>query len=213
MPLSSKRNIVFIILTGFFITNAITAELIGGKLIQFERFTLSIGIIPWPVVFLSTDLINEFYGKTAVRRLSFITAALIAYAFIILLFAINVPAAGFSPVTDIQFNAVFGQSMWIIVGSIIAFIVSQLLDVYVFHYIKEKTGGEYIGLRATASTAFSQLVDSFIVLGIAFLLPGKITLSQFFNLGFTNYTFKLLIAIALTPLVYASHGFIRKFIS
>ena len=100
---------------------------------------MSIGILPWPVVFLTTDLINEYFGEKGVRKLSFITACLIAYAFIILLFAIAIPAAkSISPVNDAQFQAVFGQSMWIIVGSIIGFLFSQMIDVTVFGILKTK---------------------------------------------------------------------------
>ena len=165
----SKKDIVFIILAGIFITNAVVAELIGGKLIQIGPFVMSIGILPWPIVFITTDLINEYFGPKGVRRLSILTACLIAYAFIILLLGIAIPAAkGISPVSDEQFQAVFGQSMWIIVGSIIAFLVSQLIDVTVFWFFKNKTGNTKIWLRATGSTVVSQLFDSFIVLGIAF---------------------------------------------
>ncbi len=171
----SKKDLVFIILAGIFITNAVTAELIGGKLIQIGPFVMSIGILPWPIVFLTTDLINEYFGKQGVKKLSYITAGLIAYSFLVLFLAISIPAAkGISPVNDEQFYAVFGQSMWIIVGSIIAFLVSQLIDVTVFSYFKNKTGNKMIWLRTTGSTIISQLFDSFIVLGIAFWLPGKI---------------------------------------
>lgn len=118
----SKKDVIYVILAGIFITNAVVAELIGGKLIQIGPFVMSIGILPWPVVFLTTDLINEYFGEKGVRKLSIITACLIAYAFMILFLAINIPAAlNISPVNDNQFQAVFGQSMWIIVGSIIAF--------------------------------------------------------------------------------------------
>ena len=148
----SKKDTVFVILAGIFITNAVVAELIGGKLIQIGPFVMSIGILPWPVVFLTTDLINEYFGEKGVRRLSFITASLIAYAFLVLLLAIAIPAAkGISPVNDEQFQAVFGQSMWIIVGSIIAFMVSQLIDVTVFWYFRNKTGSKKIWLRTTGS--------------------------------------------------------------
>ena len=111
----TRKDFIFVILAGIFITNAVTAELIGGKLIQIGPFVMSIGILPWPVVFLTTDLINEYFGEKGVRKLSFITACLIAYSFLVLLLAMNIPAAsGISPVNDEQFQAVFGQSMWII---------------------------------------------------------------------------------------------------
>lgn len=213
MIFSSKRNIVFIILAGLFITNAIVAELIGSKLIQIGPFVMSIGIIPWPVVFLTTDLINEYYGKAGVKKLTLITASLIAYAFVVLLFAIKVPAAvGISGVTDEQFYAVFGQSLWIIVGSIAAFLISQVVDVSIFWLLRDKTGGKMIWLRSTGSTIISQLIDTFVVLGIAFWLPGKMSTAVFINAALTGYTFKLIIAVVLTPLIYLGHNAIDKYL-
>ncbi|MFA7445332.1 MAG: queuosine precursor transporter [Flavobacteriaceae bacterium] len=209
----NKRDLVFVILAGIFITNAVTAELIGGKLIQIGPFVMSIGILPWPIVFLTTDLINDYFGKDGVKKLSYITALLIAYAFVVLFFALTIPAAkGISPVNDEQFRAVFGQSMWIIAGSITAFLISQLIDVYVFSYFKKRTGNKKIWLRATGSTIISQLFDSFIVLGIAFWLPGKINTETFISSGLTGYTFKLGTAILLTPLIYLGHYWIRNYL-
>jgi uncharacterized integral membrane protein (TIGR00697 family) len=209
----SKKDMVFVILAGIFITNAVVAELIGGKLIQIGPFVMSIGILPWPIVFLTTDLINEYFGEKGVRRLSFITACLIAYAFVLLFLAIAIPAArGISPVNDDQFQAVFGQSMWIIVGSIIAFLVSQLIDVTVFWYFRNKSGDKKIWLRTTGSTVISQLFDSFIVLGIAFWLPGKIDFETFIGSALTGYTFKLGIALLLTPLIYWGHRLIKNYL-
>lgn len=209
----SKREFVFILLAGIFITNAIVAELIGSKLIQIGPFIMSIGIIPWPVVFLTTDIINEYYGRNGVRKLSIITACLIAYAFVILFTAINVPAAkGISTVTDEQFYAVFGQSLWIIVGSIVAFLTSQFIDVFIFWLLRDKTGGKMIWLRSTGSTVVSQLIDTFVVLGIAFWIPGKMTTEVFLNAALTGYTLKLIIAIVLTPVIYIVHSLIDKYL-
>jgi uncharacterized integral membrane protein (TIGR00697 family) len=212
MIFNSKKEILFVTLAGFFITNAIVAEMIGGKLIEIGPFKFSMGIMPWPVVFLSTDLINEYFGKKGVQRLSIITACLIGYSFILLYSGMSIPAASFSPVQDKEFSIVFGQSMWIIAGSITAFLVSQVLDVFVFWFFRTLTGEKHLWLRATGSTAVSQLVDSFIVLGIGFLLPGKISLANFINVGLTNYTGKLIIAVALTPLIYAGHFLIDRYI-
>lgn len=211
---NSKKQFVYILLAGIFITNAVVAELIGGKLIHIGPFIMSIGIIPWPIVFLTTDLINEYYGKAGVRKLSLITASLISYAFVILLIAIKIPAAaGISPVSDSQFYAVFGQSLWIIVGSIIAFLTSQYIDVFIFWFLRNKTGVKMIWLRTTGSTIVSQLVDSFLILGIAFWLPGKMTTENFINAAFTGYVFKLIIAILLTPLIYLGHSMINKYLA
>lgn len=213
MDLKSRKDIVFLTLAGFFITNAIVAELIGGKLVQFfGLFTQSIGIILWPVIFLLTDLINEYYGKEGVKKLTYITVGLISFTFILLAVALNMKAASFSPVSDDAFRTVFGQSQWIIVGSIVAFLFSQLIDVYVFLAFKKVTGNRHIWLRATGSTMVSQLVDTFVVQFIAFVLPGKWPFSDFLVNASWGYAFKLLVALALIPLIYVGHYFIGKYL-
>ena len=209
----SKKDTVYVVLAGIFITNAVVAELIGGKLIHVGSTVMSIGILPWPVVFVTTDLINEYFGEKGVRKLSLITASLIAYTFIILYLAMQIPAVdGKKLVSDEQFNGVFGQSMWIIVGSITAFMVSQLIDVSIFHSVKNRTGDKMIWLRSTGSTVISQLFDSFIVLGIAFWLTGKMDTPTFIVSAFTGYGVKLAIAILMTPLIYLGHALIEKYI-
>lgn len=208
----SKKQIIYIILGGLFVTNAIVAELIGGKLIEVGPFILSVGILPWPIVFVATDLINEHFGKKGVKKLTFLTTGLIIYSFIILFLAMVIPASGISVVTDESFNQVFGQSMWIIVASVIAFLFSQLLDMTLFHFFNGLTKGKHIWLRSTGSTVISQLFDSFIVSGIAFWLTGKVTTSDYINMASTGYVFKLGLAIALTPLIYLGHYAIKKYL-
>ena len=209
----SKKDTVYVILAGIFITNAVVAELIGGKLIDVGPAVMSIGILPWPIVFITTDLINEYFGEKGVRKLSIITAALIAYTFIVLFFAMKIPSTEISSVSTEQFNAVFGQSQLIIVGSITAFLVSQLIDVSLFHYVKKRTGNKMIWLRSTGSTVISQLFDSFIVLGIAFWLPGIMDTKTFIISAFTGYTVKLVIAVLMTPMIYWGHALIEKYIA
>ncbi|WP_294821823.1 queuosine precursor transporter [uncultured Flavobacterium sp.] len=209
MPLTKKQTI-FTILSGIFITNAVVAELIGGKLIYVGSVPMSVGILPWPVVFITTDLINEYFGEKGVRRLSYITAGLIAYCFFLLWLALNIPAVEKIGVQDSAFSAVFGQSMWIIAGSITAFLVSQFIDVTLFHFVKRKTGQRMIWLRSTGSTVISQLFDSFIVAGIAFWLPGIWTTKIYIASAFTGYLVKLGLAIVLTPVLYLGHAVIDK---
>jgi hypothetical protein len=223
---SSKREWLFIFLAGFFITNAVTAELISNKLIDvpitfnfmgssFGPFVTVVGVLPWPLVFICTDLINEFYGQKAIRRLSWITAALISYCFIMVTVALAVPAnTAISPNTanDYEFTKVFGQSQWVIVGSVCAFMFSQLLDATLFAWIKRKTGNRHIWLRSTGSTVVSQLVDSYIVIYIGFILPGTLPASALWQIAPTNYVLKLLIAIALTPLIYLGHFAVRRYL-
>jgi uncharacterized integral membrane protein (TIGR00697 family) len=147
-----------------------------------------------------------------VRRLTLMTIGLIVYAFIVLFLAIQVPAASFSPVSDAQFYAVFGQSLWIIVGSVIAFGISQLVDVGVFWLVRLKTGGRFLWMRATGSTVVSQLIDSIVIIGIAFWLPGKVQTSEFLTVAASNYSFKLVVALGITPLLYLGHAAIDRFL-
>lgn len=212
MNIQSRRDIVYLALAGFFVTNAVLGELTGGKLFTLGPFTLSIGVIPWPVVFIATDLINEYFGREGVKRLTFMTIALIIYAFIVVFLAIQVPAASFSPVTDAQFTAVFGQSLWIIVGSVTAFAMSQLVDVAVFWLVRHRTGGRFLWMRATGSTVISQLIDSIVIIAIAFWLPGKIKTAEFLTVAASNYSFKLVIALGTTPLLYLGHSVIDRFL-
>lgn len=224
--LFGRKHWLFVFLAGLFITNAVTAELISNKLIEIPLsfnlfntevgpFVTIVGILPWPIVFLLTDLLNEFYGYKAVRRLSWITAILIAYCFIIVGIAMEIPAVnieGSNLSDDAAFNKVFGQAQMVIVGSICAFLVSQLLDAYLFTWIKSKTGDRLIWLRSTGSTLVSQLIDSYIVLYIGFVLPGALSFSDFMTIAPTNYVLKIIIAILLTPLIYLGHYIIRKYV-
>ncbi len=222
-----RKTWLFIILSGLFITNAVTAELISNKLISipiqgslfgcaFGPFTTVIGILPWPFVFLLTDLLNEFYGFKAVRKLSWITAALILFCFVIVGISLQIPALelpGSSLADNKSYNLVFGQAQMVIIGSILAFLFSQLLDASLFKWIKSKTGDKFIWLRSTGSTVVSQLVDSYIVLFVGFVLTGNMKFSDYLVIAPTNYILKLLIGLALTPLIYAGHYAIRKYLS
>jgi uncharacterized integral membrane protein (TIGR00697 family) len=226
--LNDKPTKLFIGIACFFVANALIAECIGNKLFSLERllgmdvhpfsllgqdgltYTLTCGVILWPLEFVMTDIVNEYYGPKAVRRISYTAIALIAYAFIMFFLAIYVPAdKGFwtgsqasEGVPDMQaaFKSIFGQSMGIILGSLVAFFVSQLLDVYIFHRIKKVTGEKHVWLRATGSTLVSQLVDSFIVLFIAF--GANWGWQRVIAVALVNYSYKCVMAILLTPLIY-----------
>jgi uncharacterized integral membrane protein (TIGR00697 family) len=212
VDLNNRKDLVYLILAGLFVSNALLGEILGGKLIEAGGYIMSLGVIPWPVVFLTTDLINEYYGRSGVRRLTLITVGLVLYAFVIIFISMRIPASAISPVKDEAFASVLGQSQWIIAGSVTAFAVSQLVDVAVFWLFREATSGKMLWLRATGSTAVSQLIDTFIVLGIGFWIPGKIATSDFLNLAFTNYTYKFAIAVSLTPLIYLAHSLIDRYL-
>jgi queuosine precursor transporter len=225
--LRDRPTKLFLGFTAFFCCNALIAEAIGTKLFSLEKligvhpanftmfgqsglaFTLTCGVLLWPFEFVITDIVNEFYGPKAVRRISITAVILISYAFLMYFLAIAIPPADVwinssskQGVENIQnsFSAIFGQNMRIIVGSLVAFLVSQVVDVTVFHQIKKKTGNRYLWLRATGSTLVSQLVDSYIVLFIAF--SGIFNWQQILAIGMMNYFYKFIVAILLTPLIY-----------
>lgn len=210
-PPSSRRDLVFFVLAGIFITHALLGELLGGKLFTAWGWVMSIGVIPWPVVFVTTDLVNEYYGPRAVRRLTLLAIALIVYTFGLLWLCMLVPAADISPVDDASFNRVFGQSMWIIVGSIVAFALSQLIDASVFVWLRKRTKNQLLWLRAVGSTVVAQFIDTFVINSIAFGLPGKITPAQVLELSVTNYAYKFLIALATLPVIYLGHGLVDRY--
>lgn len=239
--LEGKKQRVYLILCGIFITNAILAELIGVKIFSLEQtlgfdpvnldifgysmnFNLTAGVLIWPVVFITTDIINEYFGKPGVKRISFLTAGLIAYSFIIISLVTRVTPAQFwleINATDVEgnpfnidyaFNTVYSQGLGIIVGSLTAFLLGQLLDVFIFHKLRKITGPKFIWLRATGSTLVSQLVDSFVVLIIAFYLFGNWSLLQVTSVAIINYIYKFVIAVLLTPLIYLGRHLIDRYL-
>jgi queuosine precursor transporter len=210
--LQTRKEIAFMVMAGIFVTSAIVAELISAKLVYMGPYLAPMiaGIVPWPVVFLLTDVMNEYFGKQAVRRLSWITSALIALCFLIVYIAVQLPAAEGSWLSDKEFSKAFGGSLWIMFGSICAFIVSQLLDVQLFHFFNKLTKGRMIWLRSTGSTVVSQLLDSFIVAFIGLYLSGAYPLKMVLVLAITGYLTKLVIAVCLTPFIYVMHYLARK---
>ncbi len=235
----NKSAKLFAFISAFFVANALIAECIGGKIFSLEAvfgitpadislfgeqhlsFALTCGVLLWPLEFVMTDIVNEYYGPKAVRRISYIAIGLIAYAFIMFYLAIHVSAPSWwihskeaNGVPDMQmaFEAIFGQGMWIIFGSMAAFMFSQLVDVFVFHKIKQKTGDKYVWLRATGSTLVSQFIDSFIILFIAFYWGGNWSWQKVLAICMMNYTYKFTMAIILTPLIYLVENRIDKYL-
>ncbi len=211
----SKRQKLYTVLTGIFLTALILAEITGSKLIQSKVtedliFTMTMGVIPFPVTFLVTDIVNEYYGKPGIRFITVLGMIMIAFTYAILMIDMSIPAAEISPVQDEAFNSVFGQSNRIILGSIVAYLIGQMIDIQMFHYIRKRTHERWLWLRATGSTFVSQLIDSFVVLFIAF--SGKIAFDQIVNIGITNYIYKFFIAIALTPVIYLTHSLIDRYL-
>jgi len=248
---SSKSNRLWTIMAGFFVANALVAEFMGVKLFSLEKtlgyqpvdwsllgqgglsFTLTAGVLLWPMVFVMTDLMNEYFGPRGVRMISYLTAGLIAYGFVMLYFAIGLEPAdwwrtahikpGLSPedatalraqVSDYNtaYSVVFGQSLWIIIGSLFAFLISQVVDVAVFHRIKSRTGEGKLWLRATGSTLVSQFLDSFVVVFIALYIGQQLPFVQVLAISIMSYLYKGVVALLMTPVIYWVHNGIDSYL-
>lgn len=233
-----KKTSLFIFLSGIFLTNALLAEIIGTKIFSLEtllgvppaqipllgdlvlNFELTAGVVLWPVVFITTDIINEYFGKAGVRRISFLTAGFIAYGFVVIWIATELPPAPFwlDLYGDFNineaFSSVFLQSMGIIVASLTAFLLGQIVDVTAFQWLRKYTGSKMLWLRATGSTLISQFIDSFVVLSIAFyfLSPKPWPFHQVISVGIINYIYKFTVAVALTPTLYIAHNWIDRYL-
>jgi queuosine precursor transporter len=246
-----KDQLLFVILAGFFVSNALIAEFMGVKVFSLEAtlgldpirlnlfgvkdlgFNLTAGVLLWPVVFVMTDVINDYYGVKGVRVLSLLASVLISYGFLMFLIGMHTVPAGFWPTSHIPIDAtpaqtaeitskvadmdyayklIFGQGLWIIIGSLIAFLIGQILDAYVFKAIKRATGDGRMWLRSTVSTLVSQFIDSFVVLFVAFYLGGNWTLSMVFAIGVVNYVFKFVVALTLIPALYGIHALIEAYL-
>lgn len=240
-----KKQNLFIVLTAIFLTNAVLAEMIGNKIFSFEEtvgltpntinifgfypsFNLTAGVVIWPVVFIFTDIANEYFGKRGVRKMSLLAVGMITYSFFVIWivsglspaeFWLNVNAtddAGNPFNVNYAFNTIFIQSNRIIVGSLVAFLVGQLLDVLVFQKLRKLANGKMIWLRATGSTLISQLVDSFVVLFLAFyfLAPegASWSVGQVLSVGTSNYIYKFVVALCITPLIYLAHWVIDRYL-
>lgn len=242
--LKNRSVTLYIILAGFFICNALLAEIIGVKIFSLEstfglemepltlfgqeglQFNLTAGVLLWPVVFIMTDVINEYYGEQKVRFLSYLTSGLILYAFAMIYLAIYVAPnewwqyeSGLLGNTmptikdmDAAFHRIMGQGMWIIIGSLVAFLLGQIIDVAVFHRIKAFSGEGMIWLRATGSTLISQFIDSYVVLIIAFYWGANWDLSRVLAIGTMNYIYKFVMAVGLTPFIYLAHNLIDRYL-
>lgn len=247
----NKASILFIVLSAVFITNTLIAEFIGVKIFSLEKtlgiqpmsfnlfghnnlsFQLTAGVLIWPIVFVFTDIINEYFGRKGVIRLSYLAMTMIAYAFFAVYLAIHLVPADFWITSHLDFQQdltskealakdvsnyntafglVFGQGLKIIVASLTAFFISQVLDVLIFHRIKMLTGEGKIWLRSTGSTVISQFFDSYIVLFIAFYLGANWPLSTVLAIGTVNYIYKVSMAILLTPLIYIIHSLIERYL-
>ncbi|RZK30902.1 MAG: VUT family protein [Hymenobacter sp.] len=226
-----KKQQLYLVLSGIFLVNALLAEIIGVKIFSVEKTfgtsltgSLSAGVLVWPVVFIGTDVINEYFGRKGVLRITFLTVGLILYAFLVILGTTKLAPAAFwldLNKTDAQgrpfdmefaYQSIFRQGLGIIIGSLTAFVIGQVLDASVFQAFRRVTGSRFIWLRATGSTLISQLVDSFVVLYVAFYVFGNWPLKQVVEVATFNYWYKFAAAVLLTPLLYLAHYAIDRYL-
>jgi len=182
---------------------------------------MTAGVLLWPVVFILTDIINEYFGPTGVKKLSILAAIMLVYSFLMIQCSMKLSGADFwiqsaekkgIPNMTSAYDAVFGQGLMIIIGSLVAFLIGQIIDALVFQKIKRITKEKFIWMRATGSTLISQLVDSYVVLIIAFYLSGTYSLKWVLQVGTLNYLFKMGMSILLLPLLYVVHRVIDHFL-
>ncbi|QQS31239.1 MAG: queuosine precursor transporter [Sphingobacteriales bacterium] len=242
LTFEQRKHNVFVGLTVIFIANALLAEIIGVKIFSFEQLVgwapaqiplvgglkldinLSAGVVLWPIVFILTDVVNEYFGRAGVRRITFLSVGAIIYGFLIIYIVTGLPPAGFwveNNTVDLggnpynintAFSSIFTQGMNIIFASLTTFLVSQFLDATLFHHFRRITGNKLIWLRATGSTFISQLVDSFLILFLAFYVLGNWSFQQVISVGIIQYIYKITAAVVLTPLIYLAHSVIDRYL-
>jgi queuosine precursor transporter len=206
----SRSQRVYIFITALFVSALVVGDFIGGKFFSFAGHSFSAGIIPFPLTFVLTDVVNEFYGKTGARRLTY--AGLLAAVFVwsVINLALLLPTTGDSPISDQVFRSAFGTSARLYLASLTAYLIGQFLDISVFQVLRRLTGERLLWLRSTGSTVFSQAIDS---ISVSFVfLVGTRPLGFIASNAANNYVGKLVMAVLLTPLIYLGHVVIRRYL-
>jgi uncharacterized integral membrane protein (TIGR00697 family) len=204
-----RKEAAFLILAGIFLVSLVVANLITAKLFVLFGVTLAAGIIPYPVTFLATDLICEVYGQKRANLLVFVGFLLSLYVLLILKLGQHVEP--FEPANvQREYEVIFGQSARAIFASMVAYLVAQLVDVRLFHFWKRKTKGKHLWLRNNASTMFSQLVDTILVISILFW--GQLPTSTLIEIMVASYLFKISIAAVDTPFFYFGTAWLKRWL-
>lgn len=215
---------LYVVCAGIFLTALVVAEATASKLFtvvqlpftlnilgqSFDEVVMTAGVIAFPITFIITDLLNEYFGKPGIKFVTWLGMAMIIFEFGLIQIAMGVPTASISPVPQEAFDTVFGASGRIIIGSLVAYVIGQLVDITLFHWIRNRTKGRHLWLRATGSTFGSQFFDTFIVLFVAFY--GPMTLQTIVAVTLFNYGYKFLVAIAITPVIYGAHWLIDRYL-
>lgn len=215
---------LFVVCAAVFLTALVIAEATASKFftafdlpftlsifgVEFDSVIMTAGVIAFPITFIVTDLMNEYYGKKGIRFVTFVGMVMIVFEFAILQIAMAVPTAPISPVPEEAFNAVFGATGRIIFGSLVAYLVGQLADITLFHWLRNLTEGRMLWLRATGSTFGSQFLDTLIVLTVAF--AGQLRFQEILAITLFNYSYKFVIAVVITPIIYLFHWVMDRYL-
>jgi hypothetical protein len=201
---------LFVYLCAVFVACLLLGDVIGGKIIRTPLGPISVGIIPFPVTFLLTDVVNDFYGRKGAQLLTMVGFFMALLAWALLQVTTLMPADPSTYYTQVEYAKVFGGSAQLFVASMVAYLVGQYLDIHVFHFWKGLTQSRHLWLRSTGSTIFSQAVDT-VTINIIF---GRVTAGWAW--GFIGakigreYIIKFVVAVALTPAIYGLHGAIVR---
>ena len=222
------RTRLYVWLTGTFVTCLLLANVVGVKLFKIPvslggfEFTIehTAGMISFPITFLLTDLLNEYYGKKAARRVTWIAFAMGLLAFGLIWISRELPILEGIPgtATDASFENIFGAASLMYLASMIAFLIGSMLDIFIFGLFKRATRGKMVWLRATGSTLISQVFDSFVITFVFFVVLQRLSGNEPASIEFvlrtaaTGYVLKFALAVVLTPFIYLGRWMIRRFV-
>jgi queuosine precursor transporter len=204
-----RKERFFVYLTALFVAALVTGDFVGGKFFVVFGHSFSAGIIPFPLTFVLTDLVNEFYGTHGAKRITMAGLGAAVFVWAVINLALALPTSADSPISDLVFRGAFGTSARLYVASLTAYVIGQFLDIAIFHALRRLTGHHLLWLRSTGSTVISQIIDS---VSVSFVfLVGTRPLSFILTNAAHNYLGKLVMAILLTPLIYAGHGLFNRY--
>jgi uncharacterized integral membrane protein (TIGR00697 family) len=204
----TTRHKLYLGLSATFLTSLLVADMTAGKFFSVGGLDVSVGVIPFPITFLLTDVVNEYYGSRGARFLTAVGALMLVFAFAIIVVARVLPVSPHSPISQDAFDAVFGLSFRFFAASLFAYLVGQLADIQAFRLTKRLTRNRHLWLRATGSTAISQIVDTTVVNVTA--LVGILPAAEIVEVTAFNYGYKMIAAVLLTPLLYVAHGIVTR---
>ncbi len=221
MPLKDKllAQRIYLLLGALFITSLVVSNLIFQKFFYWypldleifdsKLFEISVGILPYPITFLITDLISEIYGKKRANDIVIVGIFASLFSLLIIYTASIVPATSWSPVSDSLFNTVFGNSTIAVFASMLTYLFAQFVDIQIYHFWKRVTKGKHLWLRNNFSTWFSQFVDTFTII-LLLCSFGIIDWANFKGLLISGFLFKVLIAALDTPFLYLGVYLFRR---